>query len=235
MTGGKAVTVAAVVKLAADLRRNAEQRRRSDPYYRGHEPTEAAARKLSNRIGPEAALQHMRREAADVDAEYRDQQRRSEQTRRDHDRLRADSLTELRRLRSKMNLLERIAAVRNELAVIPDAPAAQLGGPTISGTKEAPTPPRVADPLSRVDGILLRAVESAERVADEATGRIRTGASKPPADDVEQLRALAGMTPDEVARVNPALGAPSRIRTLRRAMSVDPETGEALRATGAAA
>lgn len=166
-----APTVKAVVAYAAKLRVAAAAATAASPWARPYAPSEAAARKLSQRVGPAAALQVLRARALEAERRDRERDRRSDASldllarrRERDDKARA-------RRRARRTLGQRLDAALAELATVCAAPAARVGGDVVHGGEGDRTPAWVGDPSATARKIAHDAVLAVERELDHARRR----------------------------------------------------------------
>lgn len=117
------VTVKAVLAEAERLRLRASKERQGDPWARPYDPTDSAARTLSQQLGPERAILELRRRADDAREEYREQTELAERARKRHVRRQKIHEAETRQRRSGMTPGQRLDEVLREMSLVSDAPA----------------------------------------------------------------------------------------------------------------
>lgn len=122
----KTPTVRAVVEYAAKLRREATLI--DDPYCNPYAPTEAAARKLSSRYGPESALDHMRARAALHAGERREAAQTAEWAGKRHERRKQQFARDQRSQRETLTLGQRLDQALAEAMVVSEVAASWAPG-----------------------------------------------------------------------------------------------------------
>lgn len=127
------VTVKAVLQEAQRLRDRAIKERQADPWARPYDPSDSAARTLSQTIGPERAILELRRRADDARQEYREECEQAERARKRHVRRMRLHEAEQRQRRSGMTLGARLDEVLGHLALISDARASNFEAPVRQG------------------------------------------------------------------------------------------------------
>jgi hypothetical protein len=169
MTDGP--TVRAVVAYAEQLRDQAEKLMRADAFARPYYPTSASARRLSQRLGPEAALVRLRELA--LRHERRDRERDAESVvslGRLRDR-RANADSRRSRALAGMRPGERVDRALAELATISAAPAAGIGGDVVHGGEGDHEPRWPGDPSAKARRIALDAARAVEGELEAARRR----------------------------------------------------------------
>jgi hypothetical protein len=163
-----APTVRAVVALAAELRARAARRLAQDPFARPYGPSEAAARRLSQRYGSEKALMLLRGRA--LEAERRDQERDVESQRSLERLAQHRAAFERRRAKARERLTfgRRIDLALAALETVSGVPAATTGGAVVHGGEPDHAPPVVGDPVGRARGIAKWAAQEIEAELDAA-------------------------------------------------------------------
>lgn len=166
----KPITVKAVVEYATQLRREADLEIAGDPYACPYRPTEAGARKMSARYGPQAAIENMRSHAA--------MHKRAE---REHAQVAAASLTkhkarhrnfhdQVDRRRRHLRLGQRIDDAIGRLSLVASSSAATIGQSVHGGTPNH-SPAFSVDAADKARRIALKAVREIEALEDEARTR----------------------------------------------------------------
>lgn len=233
MTQAATPTVKAVVAYAAKLRRETDRKRALDPHYKGYHPTDSAARKLSQRYGPQEAIRRMAAQAVLLESAYEAQQAESAEARKRLQRAHTAELDRRRVARRRVDPLQRILDVRSALAQIPDAPAAQMGEITAGGG-EVRELRGVTDHVAATNVHLMLCAERCEQILDRAHGLLPATQPRRESDEYARLDAWTGHTPEDIAAAHPNeehLRNPTWIRAARRSMSLDPETGRHVRRT----
>lgn len=162
----KPPTVKAVVLYAAQLRLEAEREIISDPYACPYRPTEAAARKLSNRLGPEAAIDHLRKRAAMHGRKVREEQAVAHKSLTVHKARQANHRTATQKRRDKMSPGVRIDAAVARLSVIA-APASSAIGQSVHGGTPDHAPAFTVDAADKARRLALICARQIEAIEDE--------------------------------------------------------------------
>lgn len=163
-------TIKAVLVEAQRLRDRAEAIRRNDVWAKPYSPSDATARKLSQNLGPDAAIETMRRHAADVDNEYREDQQRSERAAKRHDRhLQIVEATRRHNL-AGLSVGQRLDRALRGLGAATTVPAQRLDTDRVTGSREKSQPPKAdQSDSSRFRERALLLVMQAEDALDRAT------------------------------------------------------------------
>ncbi len=162
----KPKTVRAVVEYAAQLRREAELEIASDPFASPYLPTEAGARKLSNRLGPEAAIDHLRRRAAMHKRDAREHGVIAQKSLDKHAQRTKKFRQQRNRQRDHLSLGKRIDGAIGRLSLVAAPAAAQTGEGVHGGTPDyAPT--FAVDAADKARRIALKAVREIEDIEDD--------------------------------------------------------------------
>lgn len=157
-------TVKAVLAEAKRLREQAERTRRRDPFARPYDPSDATARGLSQRLGPEEAINELRRRGAQVDLEHREAEERSVRARARLDRQQRLADAQRRDRLSKMTIGQRLDEALSGLVVISEARAGQLDAAPVSRSPEESQVPLRFDE----DGDIRRSQDRATRLRERA-------------------------------------------------------------------
>lgn len=152
------VTVKAVLQEAQRLRDRAVKERQADPWARPYDPSDAAARTLSQAVGPERAILTLRERADDAREEYREQCEQSERARKRHVRRMRLHEAEQRQRRSGMSPGARLDECLAGLVLLSESKASQMDASPISqGKAEDRIPPKGGDRFgsARQEALLL--------------------------------------------------------------------------------
>jgi hypothetical protein len=205
------LTVAAVVKTAAGLRARAARVHATDVYARLYAPSDAAARKLAQRVGCAEAIRRLQEKAVLAERAYRDGEEIADRSRKRHERVRRAAEQLEARRRAECSYVQRIATALAGLSVISGTAALALDTDIITGSHGGDGA-RPDDPLARAETTARLAAESIERELDRARRRMLGGVE--PDRDV-RLRQLMGqrlLTAEQISIFDPSQGSPSRIR-----------------------
>lgn len=126
-------TVKAVIAEAKRLRDQAERVKRSDPFAKPYEPSDATARGLSQRLGPEAAITELQRRSSEATATYREEEERSARARARLDRQQRVADAERKQRLSSMTIGQRLDEALAGLVMVGEARAAALDANRVSG------------------------------------------------------------------------------------------------------
>jgi len=220
----KSPTVAAVVAYAAKLRGVADHQTAADPYAHPYRPSEAAARKLSQRLGPDGALEHLARQALKARTVQAEQETLASRAQGRHERHRKQSDRDADRERQGLSLGRRLDMALASLQVISSAPVGKPTGDTVHGGERDTRPPRSDDPGRRASQTATLAVRTVERELDLARRRQLQQVGRF-TDRDERLRQLGGLDAVQVSVADPAQGTPRMVRERRRELGLDVETG----------
>jgi len=163
-------TVAAVVVYAAKLRAAGDHLPAVDPYAHPYRPTEAAARKLSQRLGAGEAIAHLARRALLVRAERAEGDELSARAAGRHERHRRQGDKDADRARAARSLGRRLDMALAALETVSTAPVGRITGDTIHGGERSGDPPRSEDPGRRARQTATLAVRSVEQELDQPFG-----------------------------------------------------------------
>lgn len=131
-------TVKAVLAYAQQLRDQAERYARRHPGEGDlYAPSEAAARKVSQQLGPEQALHELRVRARAREMQLEEQQARAKAARREHHVHQSAAQRVRRELAavSSVTLGQRLDAALRGLDVLSETPAVRLDAEPVSGSK----------------------------------------------------------------------------------------------------
>lgn len=173
----KPPTVKAVIHYAAQLRTAGDREAARDCYASPYRPSEAAARKLSTRLGPAAAIDHLRKRAAMHDHQAREN---TETAQASLTRLTQRHLRDQRDRQARARGLTpgaRIDQALASLAVISAAPATQMSSDTVHGGDKARTPKWHGDTYSQARARALACADQLERMLEECQRRDLTRAA----------------------------------------------------------
>ena len=174
---GKKITVRAVVEYAKKLREEGQRELIGDPYASPFLPTEAAARRMSARLGPEAAIDNLRRRAAMHKRRVREEAQVAAVSLQRH-KGRQRKMREARdKERGHLTPGARIDGAIARLSVVASPAGAKIGQSVHGGTPDH-TPAFCVDSADKARRIARKAVEEIEALEDEL--RVR---------DVSQLAA----------------------------------------------
>lgn len=219
-----AATIKAVVAYAAKLRGDAE--RNPDPWFTPYAPTEAAARKMCQRYGPDQALTRLRQSAAARRRQYDDEQGEAKRAQDRHRRQQRQGDRDRNAARQELTLGQRLDQALASASMIAAPPASPLDGDRISVAPSRSAPRFPGDPAAFCRHVALDAVRKIESELDEA--RHRTVHSVGGDSRDERLRRMRGLNPRQVALADPDQGSPRMVRDARRGMGLDPESGNEL-------
>lgn len=217
-------TVKAVVAEAARLRRVAEDAKTKNVYSDLYSPSEDSARKLSQRLGPERALERM----AEIAIERRDREQHSERERQQadarHRRRQAETDRQRETERQAMTYGQRVDQVLLAARMLPGASAGGSDSDRIKGGSDASSIPRHGgDTYTAVKAAIEIALEKGERIVERQ--RRRPTGAEPIDDRLTRLKRLKDVSPRNVAFLDPSQGSPRFIRQQRVQLGLDPETG----------
>ena len=169
------VTVKAVLKYAATLRERAQRARIHDPFAEPYEITDAAARKVSQQLGPAAALTELARRAKAHELREAEKGARAAYARSEHLAHQLVFKGEREASASVLSLEQRLAIVRREASLLSETSAARLDADRVRGGERASvlmsrrrerfedTVASLEDEVERLVGRWERLVESTRR------------------------------------------------------------------------
>jgi hypothetical protein len=167
-------TVKAVLVYAAQLRERADAARLRDPHIEPYRPSNDAARKVSQKLGPEAALTELAKRAWLAEQRYEEGDEVAAAGRERLVRLQLVAAGERGAERERLTLGQRLDVAMLGLKLSSDVSAVQFDADPVSGGK-----PSGGAPLSRRDRQLedalydvRRAVERLERELDGTRRRL---------------------------------------------------------------
>jgi hypothetical protein len=129
------ITVKAVLVYARTLRERASRARVADPYAEPYEISDAAARKVSQQLGPEGALTEIARRSKAHELRRSEAGARASHAAVEH---RAHQLAvkgEREALAAARSLGQRLDAALHGLGLLSEAPTARLDGDRVSGSQ----------------------------------------------------------------------------------------------------
>jgi hypothetical protein len=228
----KEITLDDVVAYAADLR---AQRARfsnpapANPAYRPFDkvwaPTDEEARAMVRRIGAEKAMRQIKYRAEtsldriEIEDHLEKSRQARERSRRERERRDAEELS------TGMTPGARISRALGELRVVAEGRAQNFGEIVKGGGDGRQAPINHGyDEYRKGCAIALHAARRIEGLLERA----RRSPLPPPkiANRDEQLRAMRGYSPEQVAIMAASQGLPRQIRERREKMGLDPETGD---------
>jgi hypothetical protein len=166
ITKNQKITVKAVVAYAAKLRDDADREELSDPYASPFRPSEAAARRMSARLGPDSALDNLRRRAAMHKRDVREYAEVAAKSMNVH-KARQRKYREARnKRRDHLTAGARIDGAIARLALIA-APSSSSLGQTVSGGTPDHSPQFCIDSAEKARRIAMNAVQVIEDLEDE--------------------------------------------------------------------
>lgn len=225
-----------VLRYAAELRANRQQFKNpaaSNPSYKPYDhvwaPSDEQARALVRRLGAPRALEDIKYRAQlsidqleiheDIERRRLERERRRrEQERRDREELAAGESPGTRINRALAALL-----------VVAEGRAQNFGETINGGGEHAPAPiDHGDDEYARACHVALQAARRIEALQERA----QRAPLPPPkvGNRDEQLRAMRGYSPEQVAVMAPVQGTPRQIRERREEMNLDPLTGDEVEA-----
>lgn len=170
INGPKKITTKAVVDYALKLRDEADRQTLIDPYHTGYRPTESYARKLSGQLGPEAAIDQLRKRAA---MHKRDERMAatiaSASLERHKGRHRKHRETREKQ-RGHLSAGTRIDGAIARLALIAAPSGAQIGQSVHGGTRDQ-TPAFCVDAADKARRLALACARQIEDLEDECKVR----------------------------------------------------------------
>lgn len=140
-------TVAAVVAYAAQLRHRGQRHKTADPYSNPYMPTEAAARKLANRLGPNRALAELAARSVMHDRQERDNNQAAQHARARHHRRATEAHRHRQQQRQQQTLGQRLDTALARLTTTAAAPIANLQSDRITGGNDPNAIPRTPGDL----------------------------------------------------------------------------------------
>lgn len=188
-------------------------------------PTDEYARYLTKKLGPAAALETLRFRAE----KSREALKREEEE--DRARVGRERARRARERRDSEELAgvtpgRRIDAALVRLQLVSSGGTGTLDA-EIRGSSEHPSRALLAHDGHEYRRAISQALGLARRL-ENVLDRLRRSPLPPEeiTDRDEQLRAMAGHSPEEVAVMRPLQGLPRQIRERRAELGLDPETGE---------
>ena len=221
------ITTAAVVAYARQLRARAEKE--ADPYYKPYAPSDEAARKMVQRHHGDAseALKTMKARAA---LDRREHDEKETEAKRSEDRHRRRQQQDERDKQAKLAGVtkgQRIDTVRAQATVLAAASAASTDSGRISSSSSGGTglPRHGGDTSAAVEFAVDECIRTIERLVDR--DRRRQFGDDPTDDRVARLLKMArrGLSPHDMAIVDPMQGPPRMIRQQLVQLGIDPDTG----------
>ena len=222
-------TSASVHDLARRIREWGEEELKKDPYAKPYNPARSTVFDLIKRMGPDAAFETLNARWEDSKQHLRNERSASawkEQQERER-------IVQVRRARDEHRLKhapwDRLRAAFTAAQYVCEGATAKLEA-SVSGGVEHPS--RVLSSSDRpLPDVLLDKMESlareCERMVDRARQRNFPEDQRSSLED--RLVRMAGMSPAEVQRRDPAQGSEGKIRERRIGMGLNPETGGAVR------
>lgn len=162
----KPITVKAVVEYAAQLRREAERETTQDPFASPYRPTEAAARGMSNRVGPEEAVLYLRRRAAMHKRDARQHADVAAASLNKHKNRHRHIQEKRDKQRQHLSPGSRIDGAIARLSMVASTAAAQIGQSVHGGTPDH-RPAFSVDAADKARRVALSAVREIEALEDE--------------------------------------------------------------------
>lgn len=172
----KPATVKAVIAYAQQLRREGEQRARADVWAKPYMPSDAAARKLSQRLGPDGAISHMRARAAGQIRVEREEREEAERREARHARRQRQARRDLEARRSGLTVGQRIDHALAQLVTVSNVTAARLDGDRVRGGEQSHVPAFAGDVHGAARQRALDAADYIENLLDKARTRDATAA-----------------------------------------------------------
>ena len=226
------VTLEIVLEYAADLRRLATRANNPDPNNHLHRPfvtswspTDTYVRYLVRKVGPAKAL---------ISLEYRAEANQKALDREEEERLWKEAKERRRRNGERKDAEElaeespgaRIDAALVALQLTSAGSTSNLDGEIRSGSDHPSgiIPVHRGREYVRGLGLALHLARKLERSLE----RVRRSPVSPPkiANRDEQLKALVGFSPEQIALMYSDQGLPRQVRERREAFGLDPETGD---------
>jgi hypothetical protein len=222
-------TRASVHDIAARIRTWASDELKVDPYARPYSPPESTVDNLIKSVGCDGAFETLNRrwqESKQSMRNERDSDRWKEQQERER-------IVQARKVRDehrhKSPPWDRLRAAFTAAQYVCEGATAKLEA-SVSGGVEHPS--RVLAAADRpLPDVLLDKMEGlareCERLVDRARQRNFPEDQRSSLED--RLVRLAGMSPEQVARIDPEQGSPAKIKQRRLGMGLNPNTGGMLR------
>lgn len=218
-----------VLLLAQQITAWAETVKEQYPYAKPLTVQKSWAYDLCKKHGPDGAMERL--------TLWWEESKRNVQRERQRDTFQQD-LERERQARVRRSVEEhrrqdppwaRLEAAHLQAQLLLDGATAKLDGDMVSGGVEHPSRVLRAVEPPITDLILAKAEACArecERMVDRQARRVFDSAA--PAD--ERLVRMAGLTPEQVSRRDPNLGGPDKVRSLRKQLGLNAETGAEERA-----
>lgn len=162
----KPITVKAVVEYARKLREDGEREELADPFASAFKPTEAAARRMSARLGPDAAIDNLRRRAAMHKRRVREDEQVAAVSLNKHKGRQRKFRETREKLREHLSSGQRIDGAIARMSVIASPAGAQIGQSVHGGTPDH-TPAFTVDAADKARRIARKAVQDIEALEDE--------------------------------------------------------------------
>ena len=166
----KPVTVKAVVEYAKQLRDEADRLELADPWACAFRPTEAAARKMSARLGPEAAIDNLRRRAAMHKRQHREDEQIAAESLKKHRNRQKHYHAKREKERAHLSPGKRIDGAIARLSLIASPAGAQIGQSVHGGTPDH-TPAFTVDMADKARRLALTCARQVEALEDECRVR----------------------------------------------------------------
>lgn len=162
----KPVTVKAVVEYARKIREDGEREELADPFASAYKPTEAGARRMSARLGPEAAIDNMRKRAALHKRAVREDAQVAAVSLSKHRNRQRHFKDKRDKQRDHLSPGARIDGAIARMSIVASPAGAQIGQSVHGGTPDH-TPAFCVDSADKARRIARKAVQDVEALEDE--------------------------------------------------------------------
>jgi hypothetical protein len=162
----KPASVKAVVEYAKQLRDEADRLEAADPWASAFRPTEAAARRMSARRGPEAAIDPLRRRAAKHKRQHREDEQTASVSLGKHKNRQQHYREKLEKERGHLSPGARIDGAIARLSLVASPAGAQIGQSVHGGTPDH-TPAFCVDAADKARRLALLCARQVEALEDE--------------------------------------------------------------------
>ena len=166
----KPTTVKAVVEYAKQLRDEADRLELADPWACAFRPTEAAARRMSARLGPEAAIDNLRRRAAMHKRTHREDEQTAAVSLSKHKYRQKHYKDKREKERAHLSAGKRIDNAIARLSLVASPAGAQIGQTVHGGTPDH-TPAFTIDAADKARRMALLCARQIEALEDESRVR----------------------------------------------------------------
>lgn len=166
----KPATVKAVLAYAAQLRREAEREIALDPFASPYAPTDASARKACSRLGPEAAIDSMRKRAAMHKYDARQHAVIADRSENVHKGRQRKHRETREKQRAHLTPGRRIDNAIARMSMVASSSGAQIGQSVHGGTPSH-IPPFTTDLADKARRIAIACVRQIEDLEDESKVR----------------------------------------------------------------